>query len=184
MTKDDMQKMMAETQEPEIYREVVVFTLGRAIVVLFVILTLFFLAMFISELVSGSTSDEEVSEWFYLAMCLFFVFMTFVIVNLSKLVIKATAGSLTVAYGLFKRVIPWENIVDCYLDEASAFRAYGGYGIRIGGVNGKIRLVYNVLGGERVVLVMKRGWFGEFVFSTNNPDEVMGVIKRHIIDSK
>lgn len=180
MAEDDMQKMMAEAFDPEIYREVVVFTMGRVVIVLFMVLTVFFLAMFISGLVSGSTGDEEVSEWFYLAMCLFFVFMMFIIVNFGKLVIKATSKSLTVAYGLFKHVIPWENVADCYPDAVSALGNYGGYGIRIGRVNGRTRLVYNVLGGERVALVLKRGKFGEFVFSTNNPDEVMAVIKGRI----
>ena len=54
MAKDDMQKMMAEAQEPEIYREVVVFTLGRVIIVLFMVLTVFFLAMFISQITEGA----------------------------------------------------------------------------------------------------------------------------------
>ena len=124
--------------------------------------------------------DKPAPDWFYLMMCLFFVLMTFVIVNFSKLVIKATSKSLTVAYGMFKRVIPWEDIADCYPDEVSVFGHYGGYGIRIGRVNGKTRLVYNVLGGERVVLGLKKGRFNEFVFSTNNPDAVMDVIKGRI----
>jgi hypothetical protein len=183
MSKDDMQKMMVQTQEPEIYCEVIVFALGRAIIALFVVLAVFFLAMFISELVSEPIGDKAAPEWFYLVMCLFFVLMTFVIANFSKLVIKATSRSFTVSYGMFKRVIPWEDIAGCYADESTAY-SYGGYGIRIGRVNGKARLVYNVLGGERVVLGLKKGRFNEFVFSTNNPDAVMDVIKRQIVDSR
>jgi hypothetical protein len=179
MAKDDMQKMMAEAQEPEIYREVVVFTMGRAIIALFTVLTIFFLAMFISELVSGPVGDKAAPEWFYLIMCLFFVFMTFIIMNFSRLVIKATSKSLIVSYGMFRRVIPWEDVADCYEDESPAI-AYGGYGIRIGRVNGKSRLVYNVLGGGRVVLGLRKGRFNEFVFSTNDPDAVMDVIKGRI----
>jgi len=181
--KDDMQKMMAETSEPEIYQEVIVFTLGRAVIALFIVLTIFFLAMFISELVSGPVSDKAVSEWFYLVMCLFFVLMTFVVINFSKLVVKATSKSLTVSYGMFRRVIHWEDVSDCYVDESSAF-GYGGYGVRVGRVNGKWRLVYNVLGRERVVLVLKKGKFSEFVFSTNNPETAVDVVKKQIVDSK
>jgi hypothetical protein len=179
MAKDYIQKMMAQEQEPELYREVIVFALGRAVIALFIVLTIFFLGMFISELVSRPVGDKPAPDWFYLVMCLFFVLMTFVIANFSKLVIKATSRSITVAYGLFKRVIPWEDIADCYPDESAAY-SYGGYGIRIGRVNGKLRLVYNVLGGERVVLVLKKGRFNEFVFSTNDPDAVMDVIKSRI----
>jgi hypothetical protein len=184
MAKDNMQKMMARAQEPEIYREVVVFTLGRAIVLLFVFLTLFFLGMLIDGVVAGHSSSGGVPDWFYAVMCLFFVLMTYVVINFGKLVIKATSRSITVKYGIFKREIPWKNVVDFYLDDAFPLYAYGGYGIRIGRVNGKLRLVYNVLGGERVVLALKKGRFNEFVFSTNNPDAVMDVIKRQIVDSK
>jgi hypothetical protein len=180
MFKDDMQKMMAETHEPEIYREVVVFTLGRAIIAMFVVLTVFFLAMFLDQLVTEPLGDKPAPDWFYLVMCLFFAFMTFIICNFSKLVVKATAKSLTVSYGVFKRVIPWEDVADCYPDESSSLGAYGGYGIRIGRVNGKLRLVYNVLGGQCVVLGLKKGKFKEFVFSTNNPDDVMDLIKQRI----
>ena len=180
MTKDDMQKMMDEAREPEIYREVVVFAMGRAIIVLFMVLTVFFLAMFVSQILEEPVGSKPAPDGFYLLMCLFFVFMTFVVINFSKLVIKATSRSITVAYGLFKHVIPWEDIADCYKDESSALGSYGGYGIRIGRVNGRTRLVYNVLGGERVVLVLNKGKFNEFVFSTNNPEAVMGVIKGRI----
>ena len=183
MAKDDMQKMMAETHEPEIYREVVVFTLGRAIIALFVVLALFFLGMFVQQLVTEPLGSKPAPDWYYLVMCLFFAFMTFIICNFSKLAVKATSKSLTVSYGVFRRVIPWEDVADCYVDESPTI-AYGGYGIRIGRVNGKSRLVYNVLGGDRVVLALKKGRFNEFVFSTNNPDAVMDVIKKQIVDSK
>ena len=184
MAKDNMQKMMAQAREPEIYHEVIVFALGRAVIALFTVLTVFFLAMLIDGVVAGHAGSGGVPEWFYAVMCLFFVSMTYVVINFGKLVIKATSRSITVKYGIFKREIPWKNVVDFYLDEASPLGSYGGYGIRIGRVNGKSRLVYNVLGGERVVLALKKGKFNEFVFSTNNPEAVMGVIKGRVNRAK
>ncbi|MFA5368338.1 MAG: hypothetical protein WC333_10730 [Dehalococcoidia bacterium] len=178
--KDDMRKMTERSQEPDLYREVVVFALGRAVIMLFIVLTVFFLAMFISQILEEPVGSKTTPDWFYLAMSLFFVAMTFVVVNFSRLVIRATPSSLTVAYGVFRQVIPWEDIAGCYEDEVSALFSYGGYGIRMGRVNGKTRLVYNVLGGGRVVLELKKGRFDEFVFSTNDPDAVMGVIKERI----
>ena len=73
----------------------------------------------------------------------------------------------------------WENIEDCYIDEASAIR-YGGWGIRLGRVDGKWRTVYNVIGGPRVVVSLNKGWIREFVFSTKNPEKVMRTIDRHV----
>ena len=174
-----MQTKPTETQGPEIYREVVVFTLGRAIIALFVVLALFFLAMFVYQITTGSLGSKPAPDWYYLAMGLFFAFMTFIIFNFGKLTISATPQSITVRYGMFKRAMRWEDIGDCYVDESTAF-SYGGFGIRIGMVNRKRRLVYNLIGGSRVVLVMKKGRFDEFVFSTKNPDAVMDVIKGRI----
>lgn len=174
-----MQTETRETYGTEIYREVVVFTLGRAIIALFVVLAFFFLAMFVYQITTGSSDSESVPEWFYLAMGLFFVFMTFIISNFSKLDISATSQSITVRYGMFKHVTRWADIGDCYEDEAPVF-SYGGFGIRIGMVNGKRRLVYNLIGGSRVVLGLKKGRFDEFVFSTRNPEAVVDVIKGRI----
>jgi len=175
-----MRKMIAQAIEPEIYSEFIVFTLGRAIIAVFVVLAVFFLAMFVQQIVAEPLGDKPAPDWFYAAMCLFFVFMTFIMGNFTKLMVKATSKSLTVSYGIFKRVMPWEDIADCYPDESSSLGTYGGYGIRISQVNGKSRLVYNVLGSSCVVLGLKKGRFNEFVFSTNDPDAVMAVIKERI----
>ncbi len=43
--------------------------------------------------------------------------------------------------------------------------------------------MYNVAGYPRVVLEMKGGRKA-VVFSTKNPDAVMDVVKKHIVDSK
>ena len=115
-------------------------------------------------------------NWFFLLMFLLFVG---VMINFSRLSIRITTRSVNVGYGIFKHNIPWENAEDCYLDKASTIR-YGGWGIRISRVKGKWRLVYNVMGGPRVVLSLKKDRFKEFVFSTKNPEEVMEVIKERI----
>jgi hypothetical protein len=135
-----------------------------------------FLCIVVYQTLVGPLGDRPAPNWFFILMALLFLTIT---INFSKLSIKMTFRSVVVGYGIFKRTIPWENIERCYLDEVSSIR-YGGWGIRIGRVKGKWRLVYNVIGGPRVVLSLKRGWFGEFVFSTKNPEEVMKVV-RHMI---
>ena len=174
-----MQTKIPESYGPEIYRETVVFTLGRAMIVWFVVLALVFLALFVYQITTGPVGSKPAPDWFCLAMGLFFALMIFIISNFGKLTISATSQSITVRYGMFKKVMRWEDIGDCYMDEAQAF-SYGGWGIRIGMVNGKRRLVYNVLGGARVVLGLKNGRFDEFVFSTKNPEAVIEVIKGQV----
>jgi len=90
-----------------------------------------------------------------------------------------TSGYISVGYGIIKHSILWENIEDCYLDNASTIR-YGGWGIRIAKVKGKWRLVYNVIGGQCIVLSLKKGRFKEFVFSTGNPEQVIKLAKEQI----
>jgi len=100
-----------------------------------------------------------------------------VVINFSRLSIRITHLSVKVSYGIFRHIVTRENVEDCYLDEASIIR-YGGWGIRIGKVQGRWRLVYNVIGAPRVVLSLKKGRFKEFVFSTEKPEEVMNIIRQ------
>jgi hypothetical protein len=102
--------------------------------------------------------------------CFLLVFLLFLrtTINFRRLTIRATSQSLNVGYGILKSTILWENIEDCYLDTASAI-SYGGWGIRIAKVEGRWKLVYNVLRIPRGVLSLDKGRFGELVISTKNP---------------
>ena len=75
---------------------------------------------------------------------------------------------------------PWENIEDVYVDETPAIK-YGGAGIRTARIKGEWVLVYNVIGGPRVVLKLRVGKYKKFVFSTKNPEEVINVIKGQLV---
>ena len=112
---------------------------------------------------------------------LLFAGLTALLRNFNKLAIEITTQSINVGFGVFKRAIPWDNINSCYLDDASAIRSYGGWGIRMAKVKGKWRLVYNVIGCPTVVLELERGRFREFVFSTKNPDGVMETARQQIL---
>lgn len=174
-----MSAKTTEAQETEIYREVIVHALARTGIVLFVVVTLYLLAMFVYQM-TGSSGSESALGWVYLAVGLLFVFVTFLLSNFSKLTISATSQSITVRCGMFEKVMCWEDIGVCYLKDVSPFDFYSGWGIRIGRVNGKRRLVYNVLGDKCVVLGLKNGRFDEFVFSTRTPDAVMEVVTGRI----
>ena len=141
------------------------------------ILTVFtagFLFVLVYQILVGPIGTRPASNWFFLLMFLLFLGVT---INFSRLSIKITHLSVRVSYGIFRHIIPWENVKDCYLDEASTI-SYGGWGIRIGRVKGRWILVYNVIGAPRVVLSLKKGKFKEFVFSTEKPEEVMNIIKQ------
>ena len=109
----------------------------------------------------------------------YFVFMIFLFsaigINFSTLRITIDYQDVTVGYGIIKKTIPREKIEKCYLDQTRAI-LYGGWGIRIGRVKGKWRLIYNTVGDHRVVVVFRNGWYQEFVFSTRNPQEIIKLL--------
>lgn len=127
------------------------------------------------EIMIGWQWTEPLPVWFWPVMALFFLVIT---INYFRLTIKIDHERLTVGYGVSKSKISWDNIEDCYLDETSSLW-YGGWGSRLGRVDGKWRAVYNVIGGPRVVVSLKEGWIREVAFSTKDPEEVMEKIEYH-----
>jgi len=135
-----------------------------------------FVSVVVYQVLIGPIGENPAPNGFYILMALLFLALA---ITFSTLVIKLTPHSVVVGFGIIKRTIPWELIERCYVDEVTSLR-YGGWGIRIGRVRGKWRLVYNIIGAPRVVLALKRGGFDEFVFSTKHPDEVMRLIRQRI----
>ncbi len=159
-------------QEDEIYEETVPFTVAKWLLAMEIAITILFLSLFVSQLPEGLS-------WFYLGMFLLFLGVTALIANFRKLNISITSQSITVAYGRIKYSIPWDRIEGCNLDRGSGAR-YGGWGIRMAKVKDKCLLVYNVIGSPMVILELKRGRFGQFIFSSRHPDEVLNIIKQQI----
>lgn len=129
----------------------------------------------------GGSAEIDSDPTLLLATLL--VLFTPIMANFLRLTILITPENLKVSFGVVSRQIPLENIESCYLDQTSAVY-YGGFGIRIARIHGKWRLVYNVIASPRVVLVLKSGGIREFVFSTENPDEVLRIINEHIAAPK
>jgi hypothetical protein len=140
------------------------------------VITAVFLFLLFYQILAGPIGTNPAPNWFFLFMFLLFLG---VMINFSRLTIRITPRYISVGYGIIKHSILWENVGDCYLDEASTIR-YGGWGIRIAKIKGKWRLVYNVIGSPRIVLSLKRSRFKEFVFSTKNPEEVIKIAKERI----
>jgi hypothetical protein len=160
-------------QTEKLYEETIFVWVFVAILSAF---TAIFMFIVVYQILIGPLGDNPAPNRLFVLMTLLFLGIT---INFSRLSIKMTARSVVVGYGICKRRIPWENIECCYKDAASSIR-YGGWGIRVGRVEGKWRLVYNVIGVPRVVLSLKSGWFKEFVFSTQHPDEVVTIVRQRI----
>ena len=166
---------------PEIYKETIPFPLAKLIIGIFAAISLSLIVLLLYQVLGGPVGDNPSPDWFYLIMFLFFAGLTYFVTNFNKLSIEITTQSIKVDYGVLGRAIPWDDVNGCYQDEASAIGSYGGWGIPMGKVKGKWRLVYNVIGCPTVVLELGKGRFKEFVFSTKNPEMVLEVARQQIL---
>lgn len=170
-----------KTEMDNIYEEKI-FSKWTTIILVGTFLFVLFLSVF---LILIEPIKEPIQAVVLFVLLFVLLLLLAVMINFCTLSIKMTPKFIIVSYGIFKNKILWENIEDCYSDNASAIRHYGGWGIRIGRVSGKWRKVYNTIGEPRVVLLLKRGkFFKEFVFSTKNPGEVMKITKERIMELK
>ncbi len=156
--------------EEYLYRERII---AKWLLSIFVALTSLMLFFLLYQIFIGPLGDDPASSWFYLLMFLIFFALG---VNFYGISIKITHQYISVSYGLIKKVYQFDNIEAIRVDNTPAIK-YGGAGIRIAKVKGKRTLVFNVIGGPRVVLALNEGRFQEFVFSTRNPDRVIETIK-------
>ena len=164
-------------QIENIYEEKL-FSKGLTVTLAAVTAGLLFVSLY--QIIVGRRGIRPAPNWFFLVMFLLFLGLT---VNFRNLNIKMTPRYISVGYGIFKHNIPWENVEDCYLDEVSTAK-YGGWGIRIGKIKGKWRLVYNVIGAPRVVLSLNKGKFKELVFSTDHPQKVIEIVNQKVGETK
>ena len=162
-----------------VYQETLPFPLAKFALVILALFTLLMLFLFFYQIAVGPLGNRPAPNWFYLVMFVFLAVITAFVTNFTKLTISIDSQSITVRYGMMKKTILWGDIEGCYLDESSEL-SYGGWGIRMSRVKGKWRLVYNVVGYKGVVLALRQGRFREFVFSTSDPDGVIGIVKQRI----
>ncbi len=159
------------------YEETLPFPLITVVMVVLLLIALQMLSLFVVQMVAGPIGDPPAPDWFYLVMFIFMMAITFLVANFRVLVIRITGQSVTVAYGLIKRTIPWGDIESGCRDESSPL-GYGGWGARIARIEGRWRLAFNVIGAPGVVLRLRKGRVREFMFSTKKPEQVLAIIAR------
>ena len=161
----------------ELYEEKLLFPLITVVVAILFLISLLMLILFVLQLLTGPIGNTPAPNWYYLGMFVLMLAVTFLVTNFRVLSIRITEQSVTVAYGLIKRTIPWGDIESGFRDESPVF-GYGGWGARIARVEGRWRLAFNVIGASGVVLRLRKGRIREFMFSTKNPEQVLDIINR------
>ena len=139
---------------------------------LFVILTLLFLSLFSWRL---NTSGFELLSVLSLTLSFFFFFYS---LNYRTLRIRMTPKNLELGFGLFRWVVPMENIESYTLDEVSLWRI-GGAGIHFTSIRRRYRAMFNFLEYPRVLIKLRkrRGPVRDIAFSTRDPERVMAFLQ-------
>ena len=163
----------------ELYHEEISFFWGKLAVFLFFGLSITFAFLFFYQRAYGPVGQNPPPDWFYIMMFCFFLLVAILILNFQKLTISMTQAGITASYGRIRKHIHWEDVASYQIDEGSALKQYGGYGIRFGWRSGGSVLVYNTTGGTLVLLELKRGKYKYFSFSTRRPDEVTSLIRSY-----
>ena len=94
--------------------------------------------------------------------------------NFGAIRIRLTDVDVHVSYGVFGKTLAWKDIASCEIDTSSVIR-YGGWGIRLGFIQGKPVTVYNTFRGTRVAFLNKGSKPRGLVVTTRNPEELMRV---------
>jgi len=161
-----------------IYEETLPFPLGLIAAVIVSAFAALMLVLLVLQLAGGPIGSRPAPDWVYALMFVVMSTIAILVTSFRKLTIRLTPQSVTVAFGMLKRTILWGDIERCSRDETSSF-GYGGWGIRIARAGGRWRLVFNVAGHPGILIGLRTGRFREFVFSTNNAEQVLDIIRRH-----
>ncbi len=144
---------------------------------LFLALTTLFLVLLVWRLNAGSPDLLAVGLF-----CLSGVFL-FYSLNYRTLVIRLTPESLSLKFGVFTWVVPFDNVEECRLDDDIPWlMRMGGAGIHFMLVRKRYRASFNFLEYPRVVVALKRkmGPVQDISFTTRQPDEVLRLIREAI----
>lgn len=159
-----------------VYEEKVVFTVGRVLFLVFPITSLFLFFTAYQQSMNGPIGNDPSPTWFYVAMGIFFLAMTYLMAQFSYLAIRIEEKTVLLSYGIFKVTIDRASLENVYLDRANPLFSYGGWGFRLGSFQGRPRKVLNIPGYQCVVL-SRQGVKQEIVFSTAHPETIIQLLR-------
>ena len=162
----------------ELYHERLRFRLIDFLLALEALPALGFLAMFFYQVYIGPIGNEPAPNFIYLLMFLLFLGVVWLLANMRYLDISLTPEALTVAFGRFRKSVPWRNVAA--VEKMRGPTWIYGYGFHLGLTRGGWVLVYNILGHSALSLELSGGRIRRLVFSTAHPEEVMALVEGKI----
>ena len=162
----------------EIYHEEVPFTIIKYLAFVEAALAAVFLVLFFTQTSGGAIGESPAPDWVFLMLFALFAGIAALLFSIRKMNIGITPQAVHIYFGIFSRTIPFESIESIHADSGPGIK-YGGWGVRVFRDKKGWVLAYNAFGRSRVVLGLRRGRYGRFVFSTRNPDEIISIVERH-----
>ncbi len=105
------------------------------------------------------------------------------LLNYQILRITITEEDVTLKFSLIRWRTRLENIQTCKMDDSPNLIKYGGAGVHFAFVRGEYRAFFNFLEHPRILITFhhKQGLVQGLVFTTRQPEQVMGFISSRMV---
>jgi hypothetical protein len=159
-----------------LYHERIDFRLMYIIAAFLGLISLCMLGLLIYHVTVAPIDNELGLGWFFLTESLILGAVAVLVLQFHTLDIILTYQGIVIKFGRIKKAIQWIDIESYHAITAGSFLNSGGWKIGLGR-NGWYA-TYTVVGKPRIALKLNTGGIKELLFSTTNPQEVVGIIKK------
>jgi hypothetical protein len=170
---------IAQPQGEELYREEIPVTPIKILVVFEVLIGFIFLGLGFIQIFSSLLASDGLPAFFWFFMAAVFFASGWVVSNFSAYHITMVPDALILAFGRLSTVISFENI-NAYSPETGSSLLYGGWGFRIALTKDGWVKAYTLFRKPKIDLTLKTGRYRHIIFSTDQPDNVMEILRERL----
>ena len=170
---------VATPRGDELYREEISITPMKFLVGFEVLTGVFFLGMALIQVFDQAVVANAPPAFFWLLMAAVFLGTGWLIANFVTYRLTVEPTALNLAFGRFKTAIRYEDIQSFERDLKSGL-AYGGWGYRLAFTKDGWVKAYTIVGKHKIDLKLKTGRYRHIIFSTDNPDTVMEILRERL----
>jgi hypothetical protein len=159
-----------------LYHEKIDFRLMYFIAAFLGLIALAMLGLLIYHVAVAPIDDEPGLGWFFLGESLLMGAVAVLVLQFHTLEIILTYQGIIIKFGRIKKSVPWIDIESYQAITTGSLLNSGGWKFGLGR-NGWYAM-YTVIGKPRISMKLNTGRIKEILFSTANPQEVVGIIKK------
>ncbi len=170
---------VAPPRGEELYREEIPVTPMKFLTGFEILFGIFFLGMAIIQMASGPVVSNPPPTFFWLVMAAVFFAAGWLIASFINYRLTIEPSVLNLSFGRFKTAFRYEDVESFERDTRSGL-AYGGWGMHMSWTKDGWVKAYTTLGNSRISLKLKTGRVRHIIFSTNQPDTVMEILRERL----